>query len=390
VEETNAIVYLAAPTDRWTTLTLKPEIDLAGLWPGTDGRDASLHEFVLTASANGEAQAEAYFADLRFERTAQEPLALQADLLRRYATQYPTVRQIQALEVSLTTPHIGWYGGRPTIANYAGVGPLPVLSQDFARAAVERIHRRGGLASYCHPYGVSHSLVSAELRAAARAAKSAELVRNRALGCDLLEVGYRVRGGCTLADHEALWDNCSRNAIFLTGVGVNDDHVGLDWRRSDLNFVTWAWAHGATEDELLDAMRRGQVFFGDVARFDGALDIRLGGHSVMGGVAVSDGDEREITVVATGLPEGASVELVRGTVDLAGPSDTHPVMSRTSLPASSFDAEGRASVTVDTRRPRFVRLVVHDSAGLTIALGNPLWLLKRQARPVHPAWRVVR
>jgi hypothetical protein len=110
----------------------------------------------------------------------------------------------------------------------------------------------------------------------------------------------------------------------------------------------------------------------------------------MGGVAVSDGDEREITVVATGLPEGASVELVRGTVDLAGPSDTHPVMSRTSLPASSFDAEGRASVTVDTRRARFVRLVVHDSAGLTIALGNPLWLLKRQARPVHPAWRVVR
>ena len=44
-----------------------------------------------------------------------------------------------------------------------------------------------------------------------------------------IEVGYKSRAGMDLAHHVGLWDILSRNAIFLTGNGVTDDHSGTNW-----------------------------------------------------------------------------------------------------------------------------------------------------------------
>ena len=62
------------------------------------------------------------------------------------------------------------------------------------------------------------------------------------LGTDLLEVGYYLRQGVDLAHHEALWDIMSRNALFLTGNGTNDDHFGKNWLAHSNNWFSSVWA----------------------------------------------------------------------------------------------------------------------------------------------------
>lgn len=385
-----ALIEQKAPADQWTTITLVPELDLARLWPGVDGRDSSLFEFSLSVGAHDRSTATAYFSSLRFERLDDEgntPLDTQAELMRRYAPEFPTVRQIQALEVSLTTPHLGWYGGKLRIPDHTGMGPLPSADPKVAAAAVHAIHQSGGLASYCHPFGTSISLSPPAEAEAARVAKSTELIANRALGCDLIEVGYRRRGGCNLAQHESLWDNCSRNAILLTGIGVSDDHAGENWVNGKLNFATWAWARNATDDALLAALRRGRVYFGDLARFRGALDIRIGRRSAMGTASVSHAERRTLSILASGLPTGGSIDLIRGTVDFAGPADTDPQLSRATFTAADFGSGDELSVIIDTTAPRFVRLVVKDQTNLPVGLSNPVWLLREDPKFPVPYYR---
>ncbi len=379
LDDVSAIVSLKAPQGKWRTLHIAPELDLVRLWPGIEGRDASLHSITLVASSRRAQPADAYFADLQFHRPnaqGQKPLAVQRQLMDRYSRDYPTVRQIQGLEISLTSPHLGWYGGTISLPDNTGLGPLPSHDVKVAYDAVAKIHNSGGLASYCHPFGTSQTVVPALEQDALVTSTSAQLIANRALGCDLLEVGYRVRGGCTLSQHETLWDNCSRNAIFLTGIGVSDDHAGLDWITARLNFVTWAWATDASETALLAALRRGRAFFGDLAKFHGTLDLRRDGVSVMGGVSISSATSQDLTVIATGLPDGGTVDVLVGTVDRAGAAHTKPVIRRTTLQPADFDATGSCTIHVDVAQPRFVRVVVVDAAGVSIALSNPTWFLR--------------
>ena len=388
VNGTTALITMAAPVGQWTTLTMTPEADLARLWPGVDGQDAALFSLSVVASAHGPGRtASGLVTNLRFTRRAggQVPLVTQRRLMQRYAAQFPTVQQIQALEVSLTTPHLGWYGQKVSLPDNTHRRPLPSLDPQVAVDAVRMIHDRGGLASYCHPFGTSLGALPEPEQERARAAKSSELISNRALGCDLLEVGYRLRGGCTLAQHESVWDNCSRNAIFLTGLGVSDDHKGKDWTDDELNFVTWVWAPDTSIESLLTAMRRGRAYFGDVARFRGRLDLYIDGRSVMGTASVSNRSQREVSLLASDLPPRSTIEIRRGIVDLAGPHNTTPDISTTALSSDSA-ANGQKRISVDTRRSCFVRVVVKDGGGLPVAFSNPVWLLRSTPKtglPVH-------
>ena len=385
VDPTQAAVTLDAPVGKWTTVRLTPALDLARLWPGIEGEDSSLFHFALAANARGGGKTAAgYFTDVRFSRDAagQRPLATQRRLMQYYGDRFPTVQQVQALEVSLTTPHLGWYGGNIALPEYTGDGPNPSQDDGVALAAVRAIHRAGGVASYCHPFGTSVGELSPAKQETARAAKSTELVTNHALGCDLLEVGYRLRGGCNLAQHEAVWDNCSRNEIFLTGVGVSDDHKGQDWSGEMLNFVTWAWSRDSEVATLLKALRRGQVYFGDIARFSGQLDIRMNDVPAMGTVSVSSKHSRRLSILASGLPVGAKVEVWRTLVDLAGPDDTTPKRTSTTIDAEEFEAnDDEKTLNIDTSESSFVRLVVKDRDDLAVAFSNPVWLLR--SAPAH-------
>lgn len=385
------IITVDGRPGEWTTLRVTPANDLAALWPGVDGRDAALFELRLVAVAQS-GEASAHFDGLHFIRRAnskQQPLRTQTELANAYEAQFPTVRQIQAVELSLITPHIGWYGGKLTLPDHHGEGAAATVDPADALAAVRAVHAAGGLASYNHPFGTETPKLNEAQQDKARRVKSAELISNKALGCELLEVGYRLRGGCTLDRHVSVWDNSSRNGIFLTGTGVSDDHKGKDWLNQQLNFVTWVWAASDAEPDLLDALRRGRAYFGDPAHFRGRLDLMVDGKVPMGAVSVADDDKRQLAIHLDGLPDGGRVQVIRGDVDFAGPEEVDPKLDIRELTASDFDRAGRAKVTVDTGASRFVRVTLVTSDNLPVAYSNPVWLMKERPNAGIPIARQV-
>ena len=95
----------------------------------------------------------------------------------------------------------------------------------------------------------------------------------------------------------------------------------------------------------------------------------------MGSVSVTTQASRDLTILATDLPYGSTVDVVRGVVDYAGASSPDPVTTKTTLPLSAF-AGGSTQVSIDTTTSVFVRVVVRSSTGKVIAGSNPVWLLR--------------
>jgi len=108
----------------------------------------------------------------------------------------------------------------------------------------------------------------------------------------------------------------------------------------------------------------------------------------MGGVSVSDADSRSLRIEVTEIPEGGTVDVVRGDVDLAGPDQVDPVLSTTTLRPEAFDSSGHAAVDVDTAASRFVRVVVNTAACLPVGFSNPVWLLRKRPPQGIPVARL--
>ncbi|RIK17202.1 MAG: hypothetical protein DCC50_02495 [Acidobacteria bacterium] len=380
VAERVATVPVVSPVGRWTLVTLRPEDDLKAAWPRIDGRDASCTQITVAARARPGGSVSGLLGAVTIDRLGladDSPLAAQRELMTRYASGTSAIRQLQGVEISSGTPHICWYGGAPR---------LPVTAQPAHAGTVEAIHACGGVASYAHPFGVDGSEPDPQAQDELLAEVAEQLLPARMLGCDALEVGYRRRGGATLATHESLWDLCSRQAIFLTGLGVHDNHSGMNWDKGPNNFVSWLWSRSLDEDDLLCALRSGYVYFGDPVRFTGQLDLRTSSGGHMGSVASSTGPTTPVELIATGLPAGTSLELVRQT--LAGATAPGPALAvDTTTFVSEEIVDGRVVTNVPTGSDCFVRTRVRDREDQVIALSNPLWLVADQRAYAVPADR---
>jgi hypothetical protein len=171
----------------------------------------------------------------------------------------------------------------------------------------------------------------------------------------------------------------SRNAVFLTGNGVSDDHTGQNWATQANRFFTAPWARGRDERNLLDALARGQVYVGYLGSFAGTLDMNVD-DVPMGGVAVGGATSRTLRIDATGVPPRGAVQVVRGVVDYAGVGTPDP--NTTVLASkSASDLGSKAELTVDAGEESFLRLQVVDRHGAVVAFGQPTWLLRRE--PPH-------
>ncbi len=377
--EREATVDVPCRAGEWNSVALRPDQDLAAVFPDLDSRDFSLYEFGLRTVSQQGAPAAGYFDFMRFSRqtTGEVALAVQDDMMTSYRGRYPGVTQQHGLEVSHALPHLNWFGGALALPDYAGVKRADY--PDYLRdTVVPDIHRAGGLASYNHPYGTNSprmplpvSTQDTMLREVA-----AELLTNNALDTDIMEVGYPLRAGVDIDHHTGLWDVCSRNAIFLTGNGVTDDHSGDDWTGRTNDWTTTAWAAHSDETALLDSLRSGRAWCASLSRPSGALDLLVDGRCPMGSVSVSRRSTRKLTVTAAGVPSDATVELLQGVVDYAGPQQPAPATQVLgSLPGTAFST-GTVDVPVDTSESSFLRTQVRDSGGEVIGLSNPVWLLR--------------
>lgn len=375
-------------TSAWQTATLTPSSDIAKLWPDLDYRDFAMWELNLSAVSTGD-KVQGYFDYLRFKRTSsgQALFSQQAAMQAALVSKYPSVAQRQGLEVSLVLPHLNWFGPNVTVPTYAGITYKNYQSY-LQNTMIPQIHSTGGLASYNHPYGYDSPPELPQSQQDAMLSQTASaLLANKVLGADLLEVGYKLRQGVNVNHHIALWDVLSRNALFLTGNGVSDDHAGTNWQGIGNNWVTSVWAASTAMPDLLASLAAGRSWCGSLSKFRGALDLLVDGSVPMGAVSVSSVTSRTLAASATGLPSGALLQVLQGAVDYAGQNG---LTANTKLIGSYTAAQlasGQISQAVDTSVDSFLRTQVISSAGAIIATSNPVWLLRKPPPNGIPAPR---
>jgi len=384
-EGVRGIITLPVVDGQWNTVSITPSDDIAVLWPDMEAHDFSSYGLTLSAVSLG-ALASGNFDYLRFSRqynSGNIPVQTQQQMMSAYALSYAGVTQYQGLEVSGFEPHVNWFGGPVILGDYGGV--TTGNYQSFLKQEVATIHAGGGVASYNHPFGASGGpLLSVATQDTRLSQVASTLLANNLLDCDIMEVGYPVRGGCDLAHHVRLWDVLSRNGRFITGNGVSDDHFGSNWYGGKNNWYTSVWAASRVEAELVGALRAGRAWSAALSRFRGSLDLVADGSCPMGSVSVSQVATRQLSLVATGVPAGGSVEVLRGVVDYSGTAANTVKIANYTAGALSG---GSATLVVDTSSACFVRTQVLDSNGLVIALSNPIWLLREAPLAGIPAAR---
>jgi hypothetical protein len=386
-----------APGD-WATITITPGSDIASLWPDLDYRDFALWELTLSAVSTGDAVS-GYFDYLNFSRTntGGELFTQQQSMMQALAGKYPAVTQLQGLECSWDNPHCNWFGPDITVPTYQGVAQtLGGYLKYLEGTVLPGIHAAGGLFSYNHPFGTKNGPLrsateqAALLRSTATSLLPSAKSPSAVLGADLLEVGYVLRGGCDVGTHLGLWDVFSRNAIFLSGNGTSDDHVGTGWKRITNNWITSAWAASPGLADLMAAMAAGQIWCGSLSAFGApaaSLNLTVDGTCPMGSASLSTLASRQLTVQATGLPAGGSLQVLQGAVDYAGTADPTPDTKVIAAYTRKQLASGQATLAVDTSAESFVRTVVLNASGAIVGASNPVWMLQNTPPNGIPAPR---
>ena len=366
-------------TSTWQTVTLTPSSDIAKLWPDLDYRDFAMWELNLSAVSTGD-KVQGYFDYLRFKRTisGQALFSQQAAMQAALASKYPGVAQRQGLEVSLLLPHLNWFGPNVTVPSYSGI-TYSNYQAYLRNTVIPQIHATGGLASYNHPYGYDSPPELPQSQQDTMLSQTAStLLANKVLGADLLEVGYKLRQGVNVNHHIALWDVLSRNALFLTGNGVSDDHAGTNWYGIGNNWVTSVWAASTGMPDLLASLVAGRSWCGSLSKFRGSLDLLVDGSVPMGAVSISSVTSRQLAASATGLPSGAVLQVLQGAVDYAG---QNALTANTKLIGSYTPtqlASGQIRQAVDTSAESFLRTqIISNTGGAIIATSNPVWLLRK-------------
>jgi hypothetical protein len=371
-------VPLSYREGEWNRFTLPVTQHVVEGFPFIVGEDNSLNSLLLGVEARHGARASARFDALRIlqELSGGAAFARQREVIDLVAADYPGLRQLQGVEISYASWHLNEFSVDTQLLDYdaladqRGIGrDAPPVSDDEAhrtfatRWAVELVHARGGLVSYNHMFGVGLP--------GAQAVRTREqildlLLDEKLYGADILEVGYRDRGGHPLADHLWIWDQLALNGIRAVGTGVSDSHggPGQRWRTGINNFVTWIYAASADKADLIDGLREGRVYFGDLSLFSGKLDLRTPNGVRMGETVSTDRVTEEIAIEIDGLEREDSIHVVESGVHLR---TYHSNGSR---------FRQRHTVSLPADRDAFVRVEVYDASGGAKVFSNPIYFVR--------------
>lgn len=359
---------------QWNSLRLDPLADVALLWPDLVAADSNLGQLFLGVTSRKRAAGTVSYSWLRFERATShgdEPLRTQRELIAAYAERYPLLTVRQGIEVSGTHEHSNWFGGEPSLIDYRQ--GTPTLA-----AATALGHSYGCLVSLNHPLGSHGAGLTPAEQAVKRRKVAEELLASNVHGMDVVEAGYRLRGGGTLEAHLDLVDTLWRAGHWVTATGVNDNHGGThgSWAHEANRFYTSLWQSTADAGDSLAALRRGSAFVGELGGFSGYLDLSVDG-TPMGSASVDPlRDAADLVVHAWDLPTDAVVQVMRGPVDYTNALD--PGTTLLSELSATELASGSATVSVPTTTSCFVRVQVRTADGRRVAFTNPVFLLREE------------
>lgn len=380
---TTFVVPVPFKKGEWNDLALPVSRDAVRGFSFVHGEDNSLVGISVGLEVRRGAKASARFDDLRIEQELSGPPVFerQRKLIDAVARDYPKLRELQGVELSWVGHHLNEFSLDTRVVDYDRL--LAALGADAAgrelrdgitRRMVDEIHARGGLVSFNHMYG---TMMEGSPPRSTREEVLAELSTQRVFGADILEVGYRDRGGRSLDDHLWVWDRLALDGLFLVGTGVSDSHGGPSqrWRTDQNNFLSWIYARSSEKADLLDGLRAGRVFFGDIVLFDGTVDLVTPSGARMGQIVVRETASEDVEVRIDGLKDGDSVRMI-----VAGEE-----AARWTASGPSFRQTQR--VALDPSRPTVVRVAAYASDGTAKVLSNPITFLPQMPPAGIPAAR---
>ncbi|MFN7950774.1 MAG: hypothetical protein U0610_03530 [bacterium] len=367
-------VPLRCAPGAWCRVSLPVTRDASAGFPWVVGEDNSLVSVAFGVEARRGATAAALFDRFRIRQalSGEAAFAKQREVIGTVAKRYPRLVEHQGLELSYSSRHLNVLSADPRLVDYdalLGSDDLRALNDLDIRIATrgrltERIaqaaHRAGTLLSYNHMFGGSFEGAEPNTR---REALLARLLENRLYGAELLEVGYRDRGGHDLADHLWVWDELAKHGSLPVGIGVSDSHGGerQRWRTGANNFLSWIYATSPDRADLVVGLAAGRVYFGDLVRFRGTLDLTSATGFRMGQIVVTDATEQGVRAIVDGAVEGDSIAFVES----GRTSATTPV---TAPPRAAVER----TVALASGEPVAVRFELRDSAGEPKVLSNPI------------------
>jgi hypothetical protein len=388
---------LAVQPGAWTTITLDLTADAiarfaTGSHDAIRAEDDNFNFLRIGVAAKSGARAVVFFDDYKI---LPDPVMVGEAMLDRarllgefYEAAVPEVSQFFGTEISKfkAQPHLNGYAPDLQLVEYGDH-----VWQDSLYYAIDQIHAQDGAVSLNHVFGPKFEAnvpETPEQKAGRLLWTKKNQIRTRALGVDILEVGYRQRGGMDLADHFDLWDALSGNSIFLTGNGVTDSHGRglhnlIGWGPSELglstinNMCTWLFTEEFSEGGFVRAMKGGRAYFGDPYRFDGTVDIHTRDGFRMGQVVMTDRTEHDVVVEVSGAPTGAQVR-VKQCEMRDPPSEQYviaTVLREEILDAQVVDGAFADSITVDASIPSFLRVEVRDAEGKELVFSNPIFFV---------------
>jgi hypothetical protein len=318
--------------------------------------------------------ARAFFDDYRIHHELQgEALRDEARAMAaRYEKEFGVVNYV-GQELSFRA-HMNPIGERVPMIDYikhpAGLS---------ARETSDFVHANAGILSLNHIFGTSRPPAGLNPKdpdsvRAFEDARIRELTESRVYGADILEVGYPTRV-LPMTSFLRVWDALSAAGIDVVGNGISDTHGSIAGWYDGNNFVSWVWTRSASMGDIVDGFRRGDVYFGDPAQFEGTLTLTTDDGHRMGSVVVTRRPEHRVNVKIEGLPAGARVRIV--TNGQAGAEETPG--------GPKFEKQLR----LETSTAAFLRVEAHTAEGRPLVFSNPIYFRPEPGGTISVSKRVL-
>jgi hypothetical protein len=319
----------------------------------TDGDDGSIQEMVFTVGARNSAQGCMELGNFSIHSHAPQTSYLVQtfkDVAARHQATYG-VNQLFTWEQFAGLRHLN-----PYLPSSSAL--LPGVNDIQVENFVPLIHAENGLVMLNHPFGAGYgSALPANDQEALVQSALATMLPVQAWNVDLIEI-YKLRGRVDLTHHLKLWDLLGANGIQLCATATSDSHGGPFTLYHAM--VVWINAASPSQDDMLAAMKGCRLFFGDLQRFDGVLDLQLGS-TPMGSVYPARAGMQPLHVILDPLPAGAQVKLVQQLLQ-PGTQLTYLVDHQIIDPTQP--------VMIDVSQPSQVRVEVWSSTGQMLAFSN--------------------
>ena len=192
-------------------------------------------------------------------------------------------------------PHLNWFGGDVTMPDYGRTTDRAMRATCGTRPS-HRCTRPAAWSATTIPSATAADRCCPPASRMPCCAKVAKALlptssSSAALGCDLLEVGYNVRGGLRpRASHRIVGQSCPAMPLFLTGNGIIYDHYGQNWYGITNNWFTSAWPASTDTVAPAGSFERRSAWSGSLAAYRGALDMMVDGSCPMGSVSAVQRD----------------------------------------------------------------------------------------------------